>query len=132
MSRYYTVAMGRTLTFLMLIIVVACGAYLYTKQAQSVTSIGSTPQTTIDVTAVRNDLLAIARAEQNYFASNGKYVSLDELRQSGDITIPTRADYGYSVETTDTAFRVAAVYSGPDAKAPKQITIDQTMVLKIN
>ena len=124
--------MGRTLGFLLLIIVVACGGYIYTKQAQAVTSIGSTPQTTVDVTAVRNDLLAIARAEQNYFASNGKYVSLDELRRSGDITIPTRANYGYSVETTDTAFKVAAVYSGSDAKAPRHITIDQTMALKID
>jgi hypothetical protein len=124
--------MARTFGFLMLIIVVAFGAYIYTKQAQSVTSIGSTPQTTVDVTAVRNDLLAIARAEQNYFASNGKYVSLDELRRSGDITIPTRANYGYSVETTDTAFKVAAMYSGSDAKAPKHITIDQTMALKID
>ncbi|HZO56035.1 MAG TPA: hypothetical protein VFB63_25220 [Bryobacteraceae bacterium] len=124
--------MGRTLGFLLLIIVVACGAYVYTKQAQSVTSIGSTPQTTVDVTAVRNDLLAIARAEQNYFASNGKYVSLDELRRSGDITIPSRANYGYSVETTDTAFKVAATYSGSDAKAPRHITIDQTMALKID
>ena len=124
--------MGRTLGFLLLIIVVACGAYVYTKQAQSVTSIGSTPQTTVDVTAVRNDLLAIARAQQNYFASNGKYVSLDELRRSGDITIPSRANYGYSVETTDTAFKVAATYSGSDAKAPRHITIDQTMALKID
>ena len=124
--------MGRTLGFLLLIIVVACGAYVFTKQAQSVTSIGSTPQTTVDVTAVRNDLLAIARAEQNYFASNGKYVSLDELRRSGEITVPSRANYGYSVETTDTAFKVAAIYSGSDAKAPRHITIDQTMALKIN
>jgi hypothetical protein len=124
--------MGRTLGFLLLIIVVACGAYIYTRQAQAVTSIGSTPQTTVDVTAVRNDLLAIARAEQNYFASNGKYVSLDELRRSGEITIPTRANYGYSVETTDTAFKVAAMYSGSDAKAPRHLTIDQTMALKID
>ena len=124
--------MGRTLGFLLLIIVVASGAYVYTKQAESVTSIGSTPQTTVDVTAVRNDLLAIARAQQNYFASNGKYVSLDELRRSGDITIPSRANYGYSVETTDTAFKVAATYSGSDAKAPRHITIDQTMALKID
>src|SRR5262245_59020718 len=132
MSRYYTPAMGRTLGFLLLIIVVACGGYIYTKQAQAVTSIGSTPQTTIDVTAIRNDLLAIARAEQNYFASKGKYVPPDELRRSGDNTIPTRAHYGYSVETTDTAFKVTAMYSGSDEKAPKHITIDQTMALKID
>jgi hypothetical protein len=124
--------MGRTLGFLLLIVVVACGAYVYTKQAESVTSIGSTPQTTIDVTAVRNDLLAIARAEQNYFASNGKYVSLDELRRSGDISIPTRPNYGYSVEATDAAFKVAAMYSGSDAKAPKRMTVDQTMALRID
>ena len=114
----------------MLIIVVGCGAYLYTKQAQSVTTAGSTPQTTIDVTATRNDLLSLARAEQNHFASTGKYVSLDELRTGGEITIPTRLSYSYSAETSETGFKILATYSGPDPKAPQLMSVDQTMTLK--
>src|SRR2546427_185605 len=121
--------MGRAFGFIVLVIVVALGAYLYTRQAQSVTSVGSNPETTIDVTAVRNDLLAIANAERRYFASNGKYVSLDELRTGGDITIPTRPNYSYSAQTTETTFKIIAVYSGPDAKAPKRITVDETMAV---
>src|SRR5437899_1823949 len=111
--------MGRAFGFIVLVIVVALGAYLYTRQAQSVTSVGSNPETTINVTAVRNDLLAIANAERRYFASNGKYVSLDELRTSGDITVPSRPNYAYSAQTTDATFKIIAVYSGPDPKAPK-------------
>src|SRR4051794_37769818 len=121
--------MGRAIGFIMLIVVVGCGAYLYTKQAQSVTTDGSTPQTTIDVTAARGDLLALAKAEQNHFASTGKYVSLDELRTSGEITIPTRPSYGYAAETGETAFRIIATYSGPDPKAPKRMSVDQSMAI---
>ena len=124
--------MGRAFGFIVLVIVVALGAYLYTRQAQSVTSVGSNPETTINVTAVRNDLLAIANAERRYFASNGKYVSLDELRTSGDITVPSRPNYAYSAQTTDATFKIIAVYSGPDPKAPKRITVDETMTLTTN
>jgi hypothetical protein len=121
--------MGRAFGFISLIVVVGIGGYLYTKQAQSVTSIGSNPQTTVDVTAVRNDLMAIAKAERNYFASNGKYVSLEELRTGGDITIPNRADYSYSAQNTESSFKIIATYSGSDAKAPKRISVDETMSL---
>src|SRR5437899_8155664 len=102
--------MGRALGFIVLVIVVALGGYLYMRQARSVTSVGSNPETTINVTAVRNDLLAIANAERRYFASNGKYVSLDDLRTGGDITIPTRPNYSYSAQTTETTFKIIAVY----------------------
>jgi hypothetical protein len=121
--------MGRALGFIVLVIVVAVGGYLYMKQAESVTSVGSNPQTTVDVTAVRNDLMAIAKAERNYFASNGKYVSLNELQSGGDITIRNRANYSYSAETTDSSFKIIAVYSGPDAKAPKRMTVDEMMAM---
>ena len=121
--------MGRSLGFIMVVIVAAVGGYLYTRQASSVTQVGSNPQTTIDVTAVRNDLLGIANAERRYFASNGKYATLEELRTNGDINIPTRAHYSYSVQTTDTSFKIIATYSGPDPKAPKRIAVDETMTI---
>ena len=121
--------MGRAFGFILVVTVVAMGGYLYTKQAKSVTSVGSNPQTTVEVTGVRNDLLAIANAERRYFASNGKYVSLDELRTGGDISVPARPNYSYSAQTTESTFKIIAVYSGPDAKAPKRITVDETMAL---
>ena len=113
----------------MLIVTLGIALYLYMKQAQPLTTIGSNPQTTVAVTAVRNDLVAIANAERNSFASNGKYISLDELRTGGDITIPTRPDYSYSAELTENSFKIVAAYSGPDPKAPKHITVDQTMAI---
>ena len=125
-------AMGRSLGFLVLVIVVAIGGYLYTRQAQSVTTAGATPKTTIDVTAVRNDLLGIANAERRYFATNAKYASLAELRANGDINIPTRPNYFYSAQATETSFKIIAVYSGPDAKAPKRMTVDDTMTITTN
>jgi hypothetical protein len=125
--------MGRAFGFISLIGVLAIGGYLYTKQVQSVTAVGgSTPTTTIDVTAVRNDLLALANAERQYFASNGKYASLDELQSNGGIRIPSRPHYSYSAETADSNFKIVATYSGPDAKAPKRIAIDETMAFTNN
>jgi hypothetical protein len=125
--------MGRAFGFIVLIGVVAIGGYLYMKQAASVTSIGgSTPTTTIDITAVRNDLLALATAERQYFASNGKYVALNELQSNGGVRIPTRSNYSYSAETGDATFKIVATYSGPDPQAPKQIAIDETMAITNN
>ena len=121
--------MSRSIGFIMVVIVAAVGGYLYTKQAKSVIEVGSTPQTTIDVTAVRNDLLGIANAERRYWASNGKYGTLDDLRTGGDIRIPTRANYSYSAQTTETGFKIVAAYSGPDPKAPKRLAVDETMAI---
>lgn len=121
--------MGRAFGFIMLVVVVGIGGYIYTKQAQSITAVGSNPQTTVDVTAVRNDLLAMATAERQHFASSGKYVSLDELKSSENLTIPTRANFSYSAQPGDSGFKIVAVYSGPDPKAPKRLSIDETMAL---
>jgi hypothetical protein len=118
--------MGRVLGFIAVVMTVAGGGYLFTRQAESVTSAGSNPQTSIEVTAVRNDLLAIANAERRYFASNGKYGSLGELRDGGNI-IPNRPNYSYSAQTTETTFTIIADYSGTDARAPKRLTIDHNM-----
>ena len=119
--------MGRTLGLISVVIVVGIGSYVYTRQAQSATSIGSNPETTVDVLAVRNDLMAIANAERRYWATNSRYASLDELRTSGDIEVPSREAFTYSVETSDTGFRIVASYSGSDPGAPKRISVDDEM-----
>ena len=124
--------MGRALGFIGVLIAVAIGGYIYTKQTQSVAPGGTTPQTTIDVTGVRNDLIAIASAERRYFATNSKYATIDELRSNGDISLATngRAGYSYSSEVSDSGFKIVATYSGPDANAPKRISVDETMAVK--
>jgi hypothetical protein len=119
--------MGRTFGLISVVIVVGIGGYVYTRQAQSVTAIGSNPETTVDVLAVRNDLMAIANAERRYWATNSRYASLDELRTGGDIEVPSRQDFAYSVETSDTGFRIVASYSGSDPDAPKRISVNEAM-----
>ena len=121
--------MGRILSLISIVIVVAIGGYIYTRQAQTVTSIGGNPETTVDILAVRNDLMAIANAERRYWATNARYASLDELRTNGDIEIPGREDFAYSVETSDTGFRIVASYSGSDPDAPKKISVDEAMTM---
>jgi hypothetical protein len=124
----------RAFGLLALIGVVAIGAYVYTKQLESATSVGgaATPTTTVDVTAVRTDLLALANAERQYWASNGKYVSFDELQSNGTTHVPARPNYSYSAQAGEASFKIIATYSGPDPKAPKTIAIDETMAITTN
>jgi hypothetical protein len=126
--------MGRALGFIGVLIAVGVGAYLYTQQAKSASVGGSSPRATIDTVGVKNDLMAIANAERRRLASDGKYVSLDDLRSNGDISMPgnTRGPYTYSVETSDSGFHVVATYSGPDTQAPRSMSIDQTMQISTN
>ena len=130
--------MSRALGFIGLLIVLGVGAYIYMRQAQSVTPGGgvsgtATPRSTIDVVGVKNDLIALASAERRHFASEGKYVSIDELRSNGDISMPVnhRGPYEYSAETTDSGFRITAAYSGPPVSGvPQTLSIDETMQVK--
>jgi hypothetical protein len=123
--------MGRFFGLVMVVVVMAIGLYVYTRQTQSLTSVGSTPNTVIDVTAVRNDLMALANAERRYFALNAKYVSLEELRANGDIHIPTRANYTYEAEASETSFIIVAKYTGSDPEAPQRLTVDETMTVQV-
>ena len=123
--------MGRGLGFISLILALAVGAYLYTNQLSNVTPGGAGQANAIDVTSVRMDLIAIAQAERTYFATNGKYATLDELLASGDtqITRNRRPNYTYSAETSNTGFRVIADYSGPDPNATQRISVDETLTV---
>jgi len=123
--------MGRAFGFLTLIAVVAVGAYIYMRQTQSVMTAGtSSPTATVDLIGVRNDLLAIAQAERSHAAMQGSYVSIDTLRQQGDLAMErnNRGPYNYSAEISDSSFRIVATYSGPENSGlPKTLSIDQTM-----
>ena len=122
--------MGRAFGFLGLMIVLAVGMWLYSRQALSVTPAGSgNVRAAVDTVGVQNDLLAIANAERSQFALEGKYLPLDELRSKGVINLPAsgRAGYTYSVDVGSDSFRVVASYSGAPGTAPQTISIDQTM-----
>ena len=125
--------MGRAFGFISLLIVLCVGAWLYTRQAKSVMPEGAgNVRSVVDVTGVKNDLLAIANAERSQFALEGRYLPLDELRSKGIINLPRsgRGDYTYSVDVGEADFRVVASYSGPARAAPQTISIDQTMEIR--
>jgi hypothetical protein len=126
--------MGRILGFIGLLIALAIGGYLYTRQAQSTSgALGAgNPRTAIDVTGVRNDLLAFANAEKQQYALEGKYLSLEELRAKGT-TIPAerRGPYTYAAEIGETSFRIVATYSGAEAAgAPRSLSISESMQIQ--
>jgi hypothetical protein len=126
--------MTRVLGLIGLVIAMAIGFYLYTKQAQtaSATTGAATPKATIDVMGVRNDLLAFASAEKQQFALEGKYFSLDELRAKGTaVPQDRRGPYSYSADVSSTSFRITATYSGPEmAGAPKSLSIGEAMQIE--
>lgn len=127
--------MGKSLGFIGLLLALAIGAFVYSKQATSPMGAGAegaqaSPRGTIDITGVKNDLIGIANAERTFFAQNGKYAGLDELRSSGTLTMTTngRGPYTYAADFTDNTFRITAVYSGPAGSGlPQIMAIDQTM-----
>ena len=125
--------MCRSFGFLSLLIVLALGMWLFTRQAKSVMPEGSgNVRAVVDTTGVQNDLLAIANAERSQFALEGKYLLLDELRSKGVINLPAsgRAGYTYSVDAGSDGFRAVASYSGVPGTAPQTISIDQTMEIR--
>ena len=128
--------MGRVFGFVGLLIVLGVGAYIYKQQIQATSAPGgavANPRATIDVTGVRNDLINIANAERRHYASDGKYVSIDELISNGDISMqtPKRGPYSYSSDVSEEGFRIVATYDGtPEGNVPKAISVDQTMELK--
>src|ERR671922_1362149 len=124
--------MGRTTAFLGLLIALAAGAYLVTQRSQTPEGAGN-PRSTIDVVGVKNDLVTLANAERRYFARENKYASLDELRSAGDISMPSdnRGPYLYTVDVSETSFRITATYTGPpDPDAIRSLSIDETMQIR--
>jgi hypothetical protein len=123
--------MGRLFGFLGVVIVLALGMYVYSKQVQgsSAPAGANTPKAAINITGVRSDLISIATAERRYFASEGKYASLDELISTNYITVARqRPPYTYEVQTSSSGFRVVATRFGDNTSGtPAQLSLDENM-----
>jgi hypothetical protein len=123
--------MGRLFGLVAILIVMAAGAYIYMRQAQSATVQGAAdPEGTVDVVGVRHDLMAIAQAERVHSSLHSGYAALEELRSSGDLTMArdSRGPYNYSVDVSGSGFRAVATYSGPpSAGVSRTISIDQSL-----
>ena len=123
--------MGRVFGFLSVVIVMAIGMYVYSRQAQSSSAAAgaNSPKAAINITGVRSDLIGIATSERRYFASEGKYASLDELISANYITVSRqRPPYTYEVQTSSSGFRVVAIRSGDDTSGtPAKLSVDENM-----
>jgi hypothetical protein len=123
--------MSRIFGFLSVIIVLGVGLYLYSRQAQSSSAAmgANNPKAAVSITGVRTDLMTIAQAERGYFASEGKYASLDELISSKSLTISReRPPYSYEIETSSNGFRAIATRHGDDASGtPAQLSVNENM-----
>ena len=123
--------MGRAFGFLSVVIVMAVGMYVYSRQVQSTSAAAgaNSPKAAIDITGVRADLVSIASAERRYFASEGKYASFEELISANYITVARqRPPYAYEVQTSSGGFRVVATRSGDNSSGtPAQLSVDENM-----
>ena len=82
---------------------------------------------------VKSDLLLYARAECAFYASSGRYASMDELRAKGLLSLPpdTRWPYRYliAVPAPDAFVIVAMPQSTEDGRA-KALSIDEEMNMR--
>jgi hypothetical protein len=125
--------MGRALGFLSLVVGLAVGMYVYSRQAQSSSAAAgaNNPKAAINITGVKSDLIGIASAERLYFASEGKYASLDELISNHAVTMRQRPPYSYDVEIGSSGFRVVATRSVDDSSGtPRELSVDENMEFK--
>jgi len=127
--------MSHLFGFLSVVIVMAAGLYIYSRQVQSTSAAMGTnnPKAAINITGVRTDLMTIAQAERGYFALEGKYASLDYLISSRSLSVARqRLPYSYDIETSGSGFRVVASRTGEDTSgAPAQISVDENMQFQV-
>ena len=123
--------MARLFGFIGILSVLAIGMYIYARQAQSTSAVTGTnnPKATVNLTGVKADLIGIAGAERRYYATEGKYASLDELISANYIAIARqRPPYTYEIQTSNAGFHVVATRSADDASGvPDQLSVDDNM-----
>ncbi len=79
---------------------------------------------------VQVDLCRLARAERGFYAATGHYAPENELRSSGDLTLPPDARWPYQYRITVPAadrFLVIASRVAPLNTAPPAILVDQDL-----
>ena len=113
-----------------LVLALAIGLFIYKAEFTQGPAGGAPPAQTIDVTGVKNELLALAQEERLYMASNGSYADLDQLQKDGSTTIADGARRGYSFAVTvddGRHFKITASPSDPAKQGLPTLAIDDTM-----
>jgi hypothetical protein len=97
-------------------------------RAEHIPALPARPQHQLaDFGAVKSDLFVFARAERAFYASVGRYASMQELRSEGLLSLPPdiRWPYFYSIHTpAPDRFVIVAIAQGPFGARPIAITID--------
>ncbi len=123
--------MGRAFGFLGTVITLAAGMYFYSLQVKTLgPSASSTPnnEEAVIITGVKGDLISIAKAEQAYMASEGKYASLETLVSGNYLTIKgERPPYIYDVQITSNTFSATATRTTKGAPAMLWVTENMEM-----
>jgi hypothetical protein len=122
--------MGRVFSFVALILVLAAGMYIYSRQVKAISPTpANNPKATVNLTGVRMDLNNIAQAEKRYWATEGKYASFDDLIAGQYITDSRqRGPYTYDVQVSSDGFVVTATRGGDaDPGLPTQMSVNQDM-----
>jgi hypothetical protein len=121
--------MRATLGFVGLLAVLGTGYYFYTLQLP--VAGGKPPLGQIDSVRVRNELLGLAQAERLYLAMNGSYGTLEQLSQSGNVSVvPGETSHGYSYEVEidgSQHFRIVARPSPSAGTDLPTLSIDERM-----
>jgi hypothetical protein len=122
--------MRAALWFAGLLIVLLIGCLIYSSQIRQISDDKPLARQT-EFVAVRSDLLSLGQAERLYYAANGHYAGLEELRQSNVInSFPdsSRAGYQYAVEVeSDAHFRITASPIDSSMTDHPVLSIDETM-----
>lgn len=115
-----------------IVVAMVVGLGAYTWQAGRIgSSTGGSPSAIVDTIGVKTDLLAMAGAQRQQFALEGKYVSLEMLRKKGVPMPEGRGPYVYSADVTDLTFTIKATYTPKDGEAPQPtLTIGPDMEVK--
>jgi hypothetical protein len=113
-----------------LLIVLFIGCLIYSSQIRRISD-GKPLARQIDSVAVRGDLLSLGQAERLYYATNGRYADLGELRRSNDAhSLPDggRSGYQYTAEVEGEAhFRITASPIDFSRTDLRPLSIDETM-----
>jgi hypothetical protein len=113
-----------------LLLVLLIGYLIYSSQIREIGD-GKTLVRQINLTAVRSDLLSLAQAEKLHCATNGSYVTLEELRRSNVLnSIPEagRSGYQYTAEVDGAAhFLIKASPMDSSRGDLPTLSIDETL-----
>lgn len=117
------------LSLVALVLALATGYVLYQRYLVQGLPDGMPPQQQIDVVGVESDLRTMAAAERQFFASQGRYATLEQLASEGLLSGGTdRRGYRFTADVdSSTSFTIVAEPADPDKAGWPTMSIDESM-----